>query len=284
VLPALLPHLRSPIEHALGLAVLPAAAHVVDAAGSIVTATLVGPAGEDPSPVIDGIWEAMGAHRPQRSLAQLANAVPPEPQLYQRFWRPHAVGWLARRPFPPEEELAELDDALYAGLGGDLAGALVVDVGCSEGHYARHLAARGALVLALDHSRAFLRRARRAAARDGVAIAPVRAVAQDLPLGDAHADAVVIGGTLNEIGDRDRALGEARRVLRADGVLFSVSLVRAAGRAGRALQTTLRATGIEFPSEAETLAAYRANGLRVLDARCDGIVLRTRCAPLGDEA
>jgi SAM-dependent methyltransferase len=284
VLPALLPHLRSPVAHAGGLAVLPAAEHVVDATGAIVAATLVGPLGEDPSRVVEGIWEAIGRHRPQRSLAQLANSVPPEPQLYQRFWRPHAVGWMAGRPFPPQEELAELDGALRTGLGGDPAGAVVVDVGCSEAHYARHLAAQGALVVALDHSRAFLRRARRRAARDGVAIAPVRAVAQDLPVRDGHADAVVIGGTMNEIGDVDGALAEVRRALRADGVLFSVSLVRAAGRAGRALQTTLRTTGIDFPSEAEALAAYRANGLRVLDARRDGVVLRTRCAPVGDEA
>jgi 2-polyprenyl-3-methyl-5-hydroxy-6-metoxy-1,4-benzoquinol methylase len=276
VLPALLAHLRSPVEHAGGLAVLPAAEHVVDASGWLVTATLVGPHGKDPSCVVDGIWEAMGRNRRQRSLAQLANSVPPEPQLYQRFWRPHALGWLSGRPFPPEEELGELD----AALGDDLLGAVVVDVGCSEGHYARHLAARGALVVALDHSRAFLRRAQRHATRDGVSIAAVHALAQDLPVRDGHADAVVIGGTLNEIGDVDGALAEVRRALRTDGVLFSVSLVQTTGRAGRALQTTLRRTGIEFPGESETLAAYEANGLRVVDARRDGIVLRTRCAPM----
>ncbi len=264
---------------------LPAAEHVVDPAGTIVTATLVGPNGEDPSRVVDGIWEAMGHHRPQRSLAQLANALPPEPQLYQRFWRPHAVGWLARRPFPPEEELAELDAALGEHLGVDLAGALVVDVGCSEGTYARHLAGRGGARCSRSTtappSCAAPGATRR---RDGVSIAPVRAVAQDLPLLDGHADAVVIGGTLNEIGDGDAALREVRRVLRAGGVLFSVSLVRATGRSGRTLQAGLHRTGIEFPSEAETIAAYRASGLAVLDARRDGIVLRTRCAPGRDEA
>jgi SAM-dependent methyltransferase len=280
VLPGLLPHLRTPVEHAGGLSVVPAAAHVIDAAGAILTATLVGPNGEDPSTVEHGVWQAMGRNRPQRSLAQLANALPPEPQLYERFWRPHAVGWMAGRPFPPEEELAELDDALRQSLGPDLVGAVIVDVGCSEGHYARHLAARGAQVLALDHSLAFLRRARRHAVRDGVSIAPVRALAQDLPLLDGHTDAVVIGGTLNEIGDRGAALREGRRVLRDGGVLFSVSLVPAAGRAGRALQTALHRTGIDFPGEAETLAAYSSNGLRVVDARRDGLVLRTRCAPM----
>jgi SAM-dependent methyltransferase len=257
---------------------------VVDAAGAIVTATLVGPNGEDPSSVQQGIWQAMGRHRPQRSVAQLANALPPEPQLYERLWRPRAVGWMAGRPFPPEEELAELDEALRSGLGGSVAGAVIVDVGCSEGHYARHLASSGALVLALDHSVAFLRRARRHAAHDGVSIAPVRGVAQDLPVRDGHADAVVIGGTLNEIGDADCALGEARRVLRPGGVLFSVSLVSARGRGGRTLQTTLRATGITFRTVAETLELYRSNGLRVVHARCEGIVLRTKCVPAGDEA
>ncbi len=134
-------------------------------------------------------------------------------------------------------------------------------------------------MLALDHSAAFLRRARHHATRRRRLDRTVRAVAQDLPLLDGHADAVVMGGTLNEIGDAGAALREVRRVLACRRRAVSVSLVRATGRSGRTVQGALGATGIEFPTEADTIAGYQVSGLDVLDARRDGIVLRTRCAP-----
>ncbi len=223
------------------------------------------------SPVRHGIWEAMGAHRAQRSLAQLANSVPPEPQLYEAIWRRTAARRFSRGLVDLQRELQELNDAIEP-----QPGQVMIDVGCSEGLFARTLAARGAVVLAVDHSRSFLRQAQRRARRDAVTVWPVRALAQYLPVADGSVDAVVIGGSLNEIGDRRMALAEARRVLAPGARVFSTSLVVASTPAGRTLQRALTVTGITFPTLAATTALFEEVGLSVSDVRCDGILVRVR--------
>ena len=270
VLHDLLPHLRTPRDGVGPLHVLAGPPLTTGPGGELVTATLVGPNGEDPSHIDQGIWDAMGSASPARTLAQLSNVLPPTAQLYERAWRSRSLSLLSGRPFPLADELAELDEAV-----GDVRGAVVVDVGTSEGLYARHLAGRGALVLAVDHSRPFLRRSIRRASRDGVAIAPARALAQRLPLLDHVADAVVIGGSLNELGDLDAAISEVARVLRPDGVLFLVSLVAAQSRVGRAAQRALQVTGIVFPTPEATNSLLERHALVVRATRQERIVLRT---------
>ncbi len=266
----LLPHLRTPRDGVGPLHVLAGAPVTTGSGGQLLAATLVGPTGEDPSRIDDGIWDAMGGVSPARTPAQLSNVLPPTAQLYERAWRTRSLSLLSGRPFPLADELAELDEAV-----GDVRGSVVVDVGTSEGLYARHLAGRGALVLAVDHSRPFLRRSILRASRDGVAIAPARALAQRLPLLDHAADAVVIGGSLNELGDLDAALAEVARVLRPDGLLFLVSLVAAQSRVGRAAQRALRVAGIVFPTPEATGSLLERHGLVVTAARQERIVLRT---------
>ena len=266
----LLPYLRTPRAGVGPLHVLPGSPLTTGSGGGLVVATLVGPNGEDPSRIDQGIWDAMGGVSPARTPAQLSNVLPPTPQLYERVWRSRSLSLLSGRPFPLTDELAELDEAV-----GDVRGAVIVDVGTSEGLYARHLAGRGALVLAVDHSRPFLRRSIRRASRDGVAIAPARAVAHRLPVLDHVADAVVIGGSLNELGDLDAAMAEVARVLRPDGVLFLVSLVAAQSRVGRAAQRALRAAGIVFPTPEATRSLLERHGLVVTATRQERIVLRT---------
>lgn len=269
MIPELLPALRTPVAGRWPVTV--ATDRPVDEAGGrLLTATLVGPGGTDPSVVEDGIWQAMGPGRAPRTLAQLSNLVPPTPQLYERVWRVRSLGLLSGRAFPVAEELAELDTAV-----GPTDGAVVVDVGCSEGLYARHLAGRGALVAAVDHSVPFLRRAARRAGDDGVRLGLVRATAQRLPLLDAAADAVVIGGSLNEIGDVPGALAEAARVLRPGGRMFVMSLVTATTRRGRALQAAVRPSGIVFPTLAGTGALFSAAGFELEDQRVDRVVVRS---------
>ena len=86
--------------------------------------------------------------------------------------------------------------------------------------------------------------------------------------------AVAIGGTLNEIGDRALALAEAGRVLRCGGKLFSMSIVPAQHRLGRALQRSLASTGIFFPTAESVTSEIEAAGLEVTEMRCDGVLLR----------
>ncbi len=234
-----------------------------------MTARLVGPDGQDPSTVELGIWHAIGRDRAPRTLAQVTNIAPVVPEMYEAIWRCRSLGLLSGRTFTIAEELAEMRAAV-----GPVDRGLVIDVGCSEGLYARGLAAEGARVIAIDHSHGFLRRLLHRAAMSGVHVAAVRALAQRLPVLDGHADAVVVGGSLNEIGDRAGALSEAARVLRPGGRLFVMSLTKATSPAGRVVQMTMRASGIVFPSAQTTIEEIEAVDLKIVDHRTDRVVSR----------
>ena len=213
----------------------------------------------------DGIWDAMGGAHAPRTLAQLSNVVPPTPQLYERVWRTRSVSLLSHGTLTLQGELAALRH--WMPTEGVLA-----DIGCSEGLYARTMAAAGATVVAVDHSRPFLRRVGRHAA--GLAVAPVRALAQRLPIDDGVLDGVMIGGSLNEIGDLVGAVSEMGRVTKPGGRLFSMSLVQATGTKGRLLQSLLGLTGIVFPTVARTQDLFERAGFQIETCDRDGIVLR----------
>ena len=213
----------------------------------------------------DGIWDAMGGAHAPRSLAQLSNVVPPTPQLYERLWRTRSVSLLSHGTLSLHAELTAL--RRWMPTDGVLA-----DIGCSEGLYARTMAAVGATVVAIDHSRPFLRRVGRRAA--GLPVAPVRALAQRLPIGDGALNGVMIGGSLNEIGDLDGAVAEMGRVTQPGGRLFSMSLVQATSTKGRLMQSVLGLTGIVFPTVARTQDLFERAGFRIETCDRDGIVLR----------
>ncbi len=235
----------------------------------LMTARLTGLNGQDPSVVELGVWQAIGRRHVARTLAQITNVAPLVPEIYEAVWRQRSLGLLSGRPFPVSDEIDEMLEAV-----GDVHGATIVDVGCSEGLYARHLAEAGARVIAVDHSRAFLRRVLHRCAMSGVQVAAVRALAQHLPVVDGHADAVVIGGSLNEIGDRRAALAEAARVLRPGGRLFVMSLTKAGSRVGRILQGVVSPSGISFPGVDQTMAEIETTGLKIVDHRHDRVVAR----------
>lgn len=244
--------------------------------GQLLDGTLSGPDGSDPSVVRGGIWEAIADRTPPRSLARLSNVVAPWPQLYESVWRPRSTPLLTHGALHLGDELAEMDAALA-----DVDGAFVIDVGCAEGLMSRRLAKRGAQMLAVDYSRPLLKRARMRAARDGVTISLCQAVAQSLPVLDGHADAIVMGGTLNEIGDMRQAIREVARALAGGGTFFCVSLLPAPTRIGRMAQRAVNASGIFFPTEAATLELFEGNGLRVDEQRITGTMSRVRATKIG---
>ncbi|MEZ5255421.1 MAG: class I SAM-dependent methyltransferase [Ilumatobacteraceae bacterium] len=139
----------------------------------------------------------------------------------------------------------------------------------------RHLAHRGARPLAIDHSIPFLRRTRHRAQQARVGVAPIQSVAQQLPILDGVLDGAVIGGTLNEIGDRRAALAELARVTKPGAPVFVMSLGRATSRIGQILQRGLGLTGIEFPDAQRTAAEFSTAGFEVVGQRVDGLVIRT---------
>lgn len=103
-------------------------------------------------------------------------------------------------------------------------GARVLDVGGGTGVHSRWLAGRGYAVTLVDPVPSHVARA----AEAGTFSALV-GDARDLPVADGSADAVLLLGPLYHLitrDDRDRALGEARRVLRPGGVLLAQGIGR----------------------------------------------------------
>ena len=101
-----------------------------------------------------------------------------------------------------------------------LEGKRVVDVGCGDGHLARHMAQHGALVTGIECNPRQLAKAHAAAPVAGERI--VEGVGQALPLPDGSADLVVFFNSLHHIppDEMGKALAEAVRVLQPGGQVY----------------------------------------------------------------
>lgn len=218
----------------------------------------------------DGITDMLGSFTP-RTPAQHVNDTALASWAYERLWRPFALTLLTGERFPYRRELP-----LVAALADAQRGGLFVDVACSNGLYARALtrAMHGAgHVVGVDYSLAMLHEARQRARNAGLRISYMRAMAQALPLRSSVAAGVVIGGSLNEIGDLDGCLAEVRRVLRPGGRAVTMTLTEARTYLGGAVQTLLGPGGVRFWSASALIARFARHGLRTVGAWHYGVVL-----------
>ncbi|MET3484821.1 class I SAM-dependent methyltransferase [Methylobacterium sp. 1973] len=105
-------------------------------------------------------------------------------------------------------------------------GAKVLDLGCGGGHVAFTAAAAGAAVTAYDLSAEMLAAVSAEASRRGLdRIETRQGGAETLPFPDAIFDAVLTRYSAHHWRDVPAALAEARRVLRADGLLVVSDIV-----------------------------------------------------------
>jgi len=112
------------------------------------------------------------------------------------------------------ERLRESD----AHLLGDIAGTLVLEVGCGAAMCSRWLAEAGARPVAFDISAGMLRHAREGAANTGIAVPLVQADAQYLPFISGVFDiAFTAFGAVPFVADSARVMREVARVLRPGG-------------------------------------------------------------------
>ncbi|WP_322815618.1 methyltransferase domain-containing protein [Chloroflexus sp.] len=268
--PRLLPLLSCPRHPAVTLTV-EQIERVVN--GAIVSGRLRCPVCATTYLIKDGILDMIGQHR-LTSAAQVVNEVPVAAWAYERTWRPFALSLLSGEHFPLTRELK-----LITGLAGAGRGGLMVDVGCSNGLYARALehvrrqSGAGGFVVGIDLSMAMLQEAQRRAYREGLSISFIRASAQAMPFADGTVDALVMGGSLNEIGDIPAALSEWRRLLSLQGRGVMMSLVAASTPIGQGIQQLLASGGLQFPTLADLNHYFTAAGLRLRAQWQYGIVV-----------
>ena len=142
------------------------------------------------------------------------------------------------------------------------------------GLYARGMADRGATILAVDLAWGMLREARgyiEREQRSGIVL--MRAAAENLPFHDESIDAVVVGGSFNEMKSIRVALAEANRVVRRGGRMFVMSLSKATSWRGRFLQMLASMSGIKFPRVNEFNALTSQTGWHIANQELRGIVL-----------
>lgn len=266
----LLPFLRCPSCHNK----LAARLFEIDRSGEVIAGTLTCRACDEAYPIRGGIADFLGAPRPP-TPTQVINELPPAAWVYERFWRPFALTLLSGGPFSYRRELP-----LVARLMAPQRGGLYVDVACSNGLYARAItrAMSGAEghAVGVDHSFPMLADARGRARQAGLRASYLRAKAQSLPLASGAAAGVAVGGSLNEIGDLDRCLAEARRLLAADGRFVAMTLVRARTALGSAVQKLFGPGGVVFWTPDELIGQFTRHGFQTLERQQYGIVLFTR--------
>jgi ArsR family transcriptional regulator len=103
----------------------------------------------------------------------------------------------------------------------------VADLGCGDGYLTVEAARWASRVIAIDHSREVLERARALADRREVRnIEWRRGELEALPIDDGAADVALLSQALHHAGDPARALAEARRVLVPGGRLLVLDLRR----------------------------------------------------------
>lgn len=141
--------------------------------------------------------------------------------MYQHLFAAN-YDWLTRAV--EKDVLAPRRTELLAEVEGD-----VLDVGAGTGANLAHLT-RSARVVAVEPHPAMRSRLARKAADARLRVRVDDAFAEDLPYPDDSFDAVLFTGVLCSVRDPDRALEEARRVLRPDGRLVVLEHVRGEGR------------------------------------------------------
>ncbi|MEZ5320199.1 MAG: metalloregulator ArsR/SmtB family transcription factor [Vicinamibacterales bacterium] len=101
----------------------------------------------------------------------------------------------------------------------------VADLGCGEGYLTLEAARWARRVIAVDRSADVLARARALARRRRIRnVTWKRGELEHLPLGDATVDVALLSQALHHAEHPDRALAEARRILRPGGRLVALDL------------------------------------------------------------
>ena len=142
----------------------------------------------------------------------------------EEHWNANARAWTALTRAGCDRYRDHLNLPAFLDLLPDVRDRVGIDVGCGEGHCTRRIAERGARMVGVDLSEAFVAAAGEAEAREPLGIAYCRASAARLPFGSGSLDFATAIMSLMDMPEPGKALSEAHRVLRPGGFLqFSLS-------------------------------------------------------------
>jgi ubiquinone/menaquinone biosynthesis C-methylase UbiE len=203
------------------------------------------------------------------SLAQSTNHWKITASVYEDLWRKRSLTLLTGEEFPIEKERELLLEWVNPKPGGTY-----LDVGCSTALYSRLLkkSEPESRQVAIDFSKAMLLEARLKAEAEQADIYFLRADAREMPFFANTFDGVVMGGTLNELTDELKVLFECHRVLKENGMMFMMHLVKADHWAGRLLQESAEWGGIKFWTVNESNDLFARAGFDVEEQFTKGIV------------
>ena len=140
-----------------------------------------------------------------------------------RMWDANAEAWtvLSRAGYDQCRDL--FNTPAFLAMLPDVSGRRGIDIGCGEGHNTRALADRGANMTGVDLAPTFVRHAREHEASEPRGIEYVEADAASIPFEDDSFDFATAFMSLQDIAEQERAISEARRLVRAGGFFqFSI--------------------------------------------------------------
>lgn len=172
-----------------------------------------------------------------------------EPWLEHMRWRADFSSWREGRLWQEKRQKGTLDNlraflraASRSDVNGDaraaegaqteneLAGRLVLDLGCGMGGLSTALALEGATVRPVDFNRHYCHITRLRGMRYGLDLAPINAAGEALPFPDAHFDIVMCVDVLEHVRDPEALLAEIGRCLKPGGLCQITAINRFAFR------------------------------------------------------
>ena len=229
----------------------------------------VGSAKGDEYPVTRNIVRLLNGSFPKTTLAQDSNFITLTAKGYEDYWRKTSIKSISGEDFSMEEEQNLLTEWLDVSPGD-----VVLDLGTSTALYPRTLFAHqpGAHYVAIDLAATMLQEARNRALAENCSLTLLEANAEELPFFAGSIDALTCGGSLNEFYDPQKALYEARRVLKKEGKFFVMYLLEAESFVGRVLQKASSVGGIKFWSKRSSYDMFERCGFSVEKEKQVGIV------------
>jgi len=169
----------------------------------------------------------------------------------KRFWNLYAPVY--EKVMQPDQKLYKL---MYARIPDAVRGKRVLEVATGPGLLAKHIAPAAKEVIATDYAPGMIREAKKGTVPQNLRFEVADAKA--LPFPDQSFDAVLIANALHIMPDSGKALQEAARVLKDDGILIAPNFVEHTASARSTVWTRLlELLGVSF-EHTWTAEEYRA--------------------------